>query len=293
MKVLAFDLGGTRLKAGVVADGVVQGSVTIEAPADGARSSIEGALRAIAAELLGGDACEAAALCVPGLVDEHGVVASLPGKHAGIEGLDLPDVLRASLRVPRAVVVNDAVAYATGEAIAGAGRGCGRVVVVTIGTGVGVTVIERGAPVTRGTIGGGILGGFIPISERTEGPVDSIGRPDTIEALCAAQRIAEACGTATVEESYAAYARGDEGARAGVAAYRSHLARALVALAGAHAPDCIVLGGGPMTPDNPITPGLDEVVNARLFGSYRLTLRLAELGDTAALIGLAHLVETT
>lgn len=286
MRILALDLGGSRLKAGLIVDGVVETSVVEASPADGARGSIEAAIGRVAVD----GPFDGVGLCVPGLVDASGVVASLPGKHAGIEGLDLAAIVRDVTGARTVVVVNDAIAYATGEAAAGAGAGADRVVVVTIGTGVGVTVIERGAPVTTGTVGGGILGGFIPISERTDGPVDSIGRPDTIEALCAAPRLADACGVASVEEAYPAIASGDPVARAGLAAYREHLARALVALASAHAPGCIVLGGGPMTADNPVTPGLAEIVNARLFGTYRVEVRTAALGDTAALIGLAHLV---
>jgi glucokinase len=287
MKIFALDLGGTRLKAGVVQDGAIAMSVSKDSPA---AEMIASSIGDLAVELLAGEGCDGAGLCVPGLVDDHGVVRSLPGKHAGIEGVDLPGLLRETVKVDRAVVVNDAIAYATGEATRGAGVGFERVVVVTIGTGVGVTVIDRGAPVTTGMLGGGIMGGFIPISERTDGAPDSNGRPDTVEALCAAGRIAEACGTASVRDAYEAFASGDAAAIAGIAAYRMHLARALVALASAHAPDCIVLGGGPMTPDNPVTPPLLDLISERLFGSYRLSLRLAALGDNAALVGLAHLV---
>ncbi len=288
MRVLALDLGGSRLKAGVVADGILE-EIRIEpAPADGARASIETAV----AQIAQGWSFDGIGLCVPGLVDASGTVVALPGKHAGIEGLNLGSILRELTDAARIVIVNDAIAYATGEAAAGAGSGHERVVVVTIGTGVGVTVIQRGAPITTGTVGGGILGGFIPISERTDGPADSIGRPDTIEALCAASRLAEACGTGTVEDAFAAVARGDATARAGIDAYRAHLVRALTALASAHAPGCIVLGGGPMTADNPVTPGVADLVNARMYGTYRVELRIAALGDSAALVGLAHFVET-
>ena len=290
MKVLAFDLGGTRLKAGLVLDRRVARSIAVDAPANGSRDALREVLGLVGRQVLDGAACDGAGLCVPGVVDERGVVQSLPGKLEGIEGVDLPALLRDTFGVRAAAVQNDAIAYAMGEAVAGAGRGCGRVVVVTIGTGIGVTVIQDGAPAPHNA---GIFGGFIPISERTDGVVDSIGRSDTIEALCAAPRIAEACDTATVADAYAAAANGEPGARDGLRAYQAHLARALVALAHAHAPDRIVLGGGPMTPDNPITPGLEQIVNARLFGRYRITLRTAELGDTAALVGLAHLVESS
>ena len=282
MRILALDLGGTRLKAGLVVDGVVETTLTVETPADGSPASIERAVLGAAREL---GAYERVGLSVPGLVD-RGVVVSLPGKHAGIEGIDLQALLGEVLGAPT-WVTNDAIAYAMGEAVGGAGRGAHRVVVVTIGTGVGVTVIQGGAPATDGIVGAGILGGFIPISERTEGPTDSIGRCDTIEALCAAPRIAEACGVDSVEAAYAA------GHSEGLQTYRRDLVRALVALASAHAPDVLVLGGGPMTSDNPITPGIEDIVNQRLFGTYRVEVRLAELGDAAALVGLAHLVEAS
>lgn len=286
MRVLALDLGGSRLKAGLILDGLLEEHRIETAPADGTRAAIEAAVATISL----GWSFDAVGVCVPGLVDASGTVVSLPGKHAGIEGLDLVGILREMTGATRITIVNDAIAYATGEAVAGAGRGAERVVVVTIGTGVGVTVIQRGAPITTGTVGGGILGGFIPISERSDGPTDSIGRPDTIEALCSAARLAEACGAASVEAAYEAFSRGDAAARTGIETYRAHLVRALAALASAHAPERIVLGGGPMTADDPVTPGIEEDVNARMFGSYRVEVRLAALGDTSALIGLAHLV---
>lgn len=286
-RVLAIDLGGTRIKAGLLVDGSLVEQRIAPAPADGSREAVLAAIDGVAS----GWSVEAAGLCVPGLVDEDGIVASLPGKHAGIEGLDLPEVLRDVVGVERAVVVNDAIAYATGEAVRGAGAGARRVVVVTIGTGVGVTVIDRGAPVTRGLVGGGILGGFIPISASTEPPLDSNGTAGTIEALCSARQLAERCGLERVEDAYAAIAAGDAAARSGLATYREDLVRALVALAHAHAPDRIVLGGGPITSDNPITPGLEERVAQRLFAGYRVELRIAALGDAAALFGLAQLVE--
>jgi hypothetical protein len=47
-----------------------------------------------------------------------------------------------------------------------------------------------------------------------------------------------------------------------------------------------------MTADNPVTPGVADLVNARMYGTYRVELRIAALGDSAALVGLAHFVET-
>lgn len=290
--VLAFDLGGTRLKAGVAnpSSGRVEHFLTRQLPQD-FDAALDTLLKT-ARELPRSDDA-GTALCVPGLVDEGGIVVSLPGKFPGIEGFDLPGLMHGELGL-ECIVVNDAVAYGAGEAAFGAGRDFDRAVVVTIGTGVGVTVFDRGRPVGKGVFGGGILGGQIPISERAEGHVDTSGRPDTIEALCRAQRIVDYANEAggsysEVAGVYEDAIRGAPPAVAGLSNYRAHLTRALTALAHAHAPGVIIVGGGPLTKEAPILEGVEEVVNSRLFGSYRVRVTRAELGDTAALSGLARI----
>jgi glucokinase len=296
-RLLAFDAGGTRLKAGVVAanDGTVRMSrvETIAGlDADGVLTSVA----RIGRELLAEADCNGVGLCVPGMVDRQRVI-SLPGKLRGIVGYDLAEWLTTEFGVDP-IVVNDAVAYGVGEACFGAGRGYRRAVVVTIGTGVGVAVIQDGRSMTAGAVGGGTFGGHLPISERTEGFTDSNGRPDTIEALCCARRIVDYTNefgedNESVEDVYEAHARGRTGARRGIERYRGHLTRGLVALAHAHAPGAIVLGGGAMTPGNPVTEGLREAVNERLFGSYEVDIEIARLGDLAGLCGLARIHQST
>lgn len=291
LDLLTFDLGGTRLKAGVVphdsptaADLIIREATTTDLPA---------LIRSVGEEALAGRTPAGVGLAVPGLIDDRGIIVSLPGKHAGIEGVDLPALLHEMFGCT-AVVLNDAIAYGLGEATAGSGMGCARVVVVTLGTGVGVTVIENGAPLGAGAFGGGLMGGMIPISDVDDGPLDTNGGHDTIEAFCRAERLVHDSGAAyaSVPEVYDGWARGEDAARRGVARYRSSLVRALVALASAHAPDRIVIGGGPVTADGPLLRGVEDEVNARLFGSYRVDVRAAALGDGAALAGLAHRLRT-
>jgi glucokinase len=290
--VLSLDVGGTRVKAGLVEDTNVFDERTVDVGKT-FEATLE-KIRSVGRDVSAGRKLPGAGMCVPGLVDERGIVVSLPGKHSGIEGYDLPGFLRDEFG-GKAVVVNDAVAYAVGEALAGAGVGFPRVVVMTIGTGVGVTVVESGRPLGAGELGGGILGGHIPISERTEGYLDTNGRPDTLEALCLAGRIVDYANDAggsytTVTEVYEGFQRGESAAREGATRYREHLIRGLVAVAHAHAPDAIVVGGGPLTPGNPLLDGVEGAINQRLFGSFKVELRRAELGDTAALIGVARLL---
>lgn len=290
-RILAFDLGGTRIKMGIV--DVVSAVVEhrrIEPTPPGADAALRALVR-MGRESADADRIDGVGLCVPGLVDESGRIVALPGKLDGIVGVDLLSRLNSEFGLP-AVVVNDAIACGLGEVRFGAGRGYDRVVVVTIGTGVGVAVFERGVQLGRGTLGGGLLGGQIPVFEDRDGPVDSNGRHGTIEARCAAVQIlaaARACGSeaSEVREVYAGAAAGNVADQAGIAAYRSDLARALVALAHAHAPACLVLGGGPMSPGNPCAGGLEDLVNAELWPGYHVAVRIAEQGDDAALLGVA------
>ena len=293
-RLLAFDIGGSRLKSGIVSlhDDAIDGA-RVE---DIAGYAVDDVLRAVARvghEVFEETPCRGVGLCAPGLIDEAGKWISLPGKIEGAAGHDLMRWLTNEFTLP-SVVVNDAVAHGVGEACAGAGRNRERVVVMTIGTGIGVSVVQNGAPLTTGTLGGGTMGGHIPISEKDDGYLDSNGRPDTIEALCCARRIVDYANeygepAASVPDVYDAHARGSDAARRGIDRYRTHLARGLVALAHAHAPDLIVIGGGAMTPDNPVMDGLESLVNERLFGSYTVEIAVARLGELAALCGLAHI----
>lgn len=286
--IIALDVGGTRIKGGLVdlSDGTVSGFVAVDTPA-----SFEDALISIK-ELAAGmrSNVNGAAVCVPGLVDDDGKMVSLPGKLEGAEGQQVAQRISELLSLP-VVVVNDAIAYAVGEAAFGAGKSRGRVVVVTIGTGVGVTVIEDGEPIGKGPLGGGIIGGHIPISEKTDGFPDTNGRFDTIEALCCAQRLVDyarlqGSELESVADIYGAYESGNPAAINAVVTYRSHITRAIVALAHAHAPEAVILGGGPMMRKSPVFQGLESAVNERLWGSYKVNVVPSELGDSAALSGL-------
>lgn len=292
MRFLAFDIGGTRIKAGLVELDEVRvvdrRTMLTPARADDALSVIGEVGRTL---LASAGSVAGLGLCVPGLVGADGRVVALPGKLEGIVGLDLVGRL-SEMFDARPVVLNDAIAFGLGEARFGAGRGKHRVVVVTIGTGVGVCVVEGGRPVGDGMLGGGLLGGQIPVFEDPDGPVDTNGRRGTIEARCAARCLVAAAqrhgsDASDVPSVFAGAACGRPAECAGVAEYRLDLCRSLVALAHAHAPDRIVLGGGPMVAGNPVVEGLEDALNAELWPGYRVELRVAEFGDDAALLGVA------
>lgn len=291
--VLCFDLGATRLKAGFVADGEVDGFVTRPTAGADAAAAIAAVVDA-ARELRDRYDPQRVGVGIPGVI-EDGRVTALPGKFEGIVGTDVESELSRELALP-VMAVNDAVAYGAGEAAYGSGRGSDRAVVVTIGTGVGVTVLEHGHAVAGGPLGAGILGGQIPIADDDAGPTDTNGRRGTIEARCSATAIVHYAREAGFDEDadipgiYTASRDGDRAAHGAIVEYRGWLARALVALAHAHTPGVIVLGGGPMPEGNPVVDGLERMVREHLWPGYSTRITVASLGDRSSLLGLAHLL---
>lgn len=285
--MLAIDLGGTRIKAARVVGGAVGEPVVKEHDA----CDIHGALAVVAEAIthLAPDGDDAVGLCVPGLVDDAGRVTALPGKLEGIVGFDLIGWLQERTG-GRAVVVNDAIAYGLGAA----GTHPGRTVVVTIGTGVGTAVVEDGRPLGRGALGGGLLGGQLPLTG--DGPTDTSGRHGTIEAWCRADRLlaevrAAGCDAGDVPAAYDAAAAGDDAALVGLATYRSWLARAVAALALAYTPETVLIGGGPVRADGLLLEGVEALVLPLLWPGQSVSVRRSEHGDLAALVGLSMLVE--
>lgn len=295
---LAFDLGGTRLKAGVVEPASRTVLATATAPVAGlAFDAVLPVMREVGRELAAGvpDPPGAVALAVPGIVDADRVEV-LPGKFPGIVGHDLAGWLREAFAVSAVVVENDAVAYGLGEVAALDDRS-GRVVVVTLGTGVGCTVLQDGLPILDGPYGRGTLGGQLPVGDPV-GPLDTAGRPGTFEARCRAGRLlGEArdagCAADDVPAVLAAAAAGDPAARRGLATYRGWLVRGLMAVTHAYTPRLAIVGGGPLaTPSGAavVLEGVEEDLAAVVWEGCAPEVRAAAAGDHAALLGLAVLV---
>lgn len=280
--MLAIDLGGTRVKLALVSQGQVSDVVV----RDHRARTLDDALACLEAVLAEFPRQQAVGLAIPGLVDDSGCVVALPGKLQGAVGFDLRGWLVGF--ASRAFVVNDAIAYGVGEA----GTAAGRTVVLTIGTGVGCCVVEEGRPLGRGVLGGGLLGGQLPLTE--DGPAGTSGRVGTVEAWCRASRIVDevvAAGghAADVPECFDSFAAGDVAALQGVAAYQQWLARGVAAVCLAYGPDRVVIGGGPVVTGGPLLVGLQDLVDPLLWAGQRVEVVAARHGDVAALIGLEAL----
>jgi glucokinase len=275
---VCVDLGGTRIKAGLVEDGAVIRRADPR-PTPTPWPATARAVDEVLAELARDAAVDGVGLAVPGVV-EGGRVTDLPDKLAGILEVDLAAWLSGRAGSASTVIVNDAVAAGVGESRDGAAAGASRSVVVTLGTGVGVAVTEQGRILGAGPRGGGILAGQVPAGDR-----------GSIEESCRAATLVDRAGSRwdTAAEVLAA-APTDPAAEAAVAGHQRALADSLAALGHAYAPDVIVVGGG-LALDGALLAGLEEMVAQRLRFGLRLQVVAAALGDDAALVGLGRLIE--
>jgi len=302
--VLAIDLGGTRIKAGiVVGDTVVRQRVVLTEDERGFARVLHNIL-ALGDGLIREASVGAVGLSLPAIVDTgRGTVIDIRKNLIGLIDFPLADTLGRHFGLPVALE-NDARLYGLGELVAGAARGVEDMVCLTLGTGVGCCVARDGR-ILRGRHGtGGILGGHITIE--SDGPVCTCGNIGCIEVLCraaglvaaATDRLAAYPGhpfhgdpSLTPEAILDAAAARDPLALAARAAYVQHLAAAIVSHIHAHDPDVVVLGGGIMNAADQLLPPIQEYVAAHTWTipPQRVVVRAAALGDGAALIGAAAL----
>jgi glucokinase len=182
--VLVGDVGGSRIKLGVVVDGRVVARRVIAAEAATGLAArlpaIADAWRVCAEQA--GVAPRHAALALPMAIDAAGtrVLGTPAGKFADATALDLPAWAAGcgwSLRLE-----HDARAALAGEAAAGALRGRADAAIVMLGTGIGVAVRCAGRTM-RGAGQAGLMLGHLPSGP---GPACMCGRQGCAEARAGA-----------------------------------------------------------------------------------------------------------
>jgi glucokinase len=292
--LLGIDLGGSSVKAAAVtAEGSPLGQSTRpfdpEAPG-----------QFITAVCLAGDELAARlgappdriGLSAPGLAGRNGRhIAFLPGRLAGLEGLDWTDCLRAPRPVP---VLNDAHAALLGEVWLGAARGAENAILLTLGTGVGGAALVDGR-LLRGALGrAGHLG---HLSLDPAGAPDICGTPGSLELAIGNATIGERSRGrfTTTHELIRAYEAGDAPARAIWLDSIRALAAAVASLINILDPEVVILGGGiaragPALFD-PLTAHLDRMEWRP--GGHRVRIAAATMGEFAGAFGAAwHALRT-
>jgi glucokinase len=221
---------------------------------------------------------------VPGLYDpltgDARFLVNFPG---GWRGVPIGPPVCDALGVPTALI-NDARAFGLAELRLGAGRGASSMVGMVLGTGVGGVIaidgkVHLGHDGTAGELGHQTID--------PDGPSCNCGNHGCLEAFARADRIAEACGTPTVEAAVIAAHEGDARARAGLTRVGTYLGIGIANLIAIVSPDRVVVGGGVAAADALLLDPMRAEI-ARRVTTTALTevdIVTAELGTWAGAIG--------
>ena len=281
--LLSVDLGGTRMRAAVVASGGAVLRRRVEPTPR--RAACPDALLALMAGLLEPTGVAEAVVGVPGRVDYvSGRLEHAPNLPPSWAPALAEEQLSSVLGMPVALA-NDADLAAVGEARFGAGRHYRDVVYLTLSTGVGAGVV----------LDGRVMHGRRSLAEVGHTVIDreaaAAGLPATLEDLASGTALARLAADAGIAGDGAAVVRlvqtGHPGARAVWDRVAEAAAIGVANLAHLYAPDVVVIGGGL----GRVGSLLLDPIRAHLarHGPRGLTVDVvgAALGDDAGLAGAA------
>ena len=281
--ILAFDIGGSRIRAAIWGGGGLHPLGEVATPA-GDLAAFAEAIRGFAVRNVKGIAISIAGVVDP--VTGVGKVANIPA----IDGLALGPELERVTGLP-VMVLNDADCFALAEAAQGAGRGHGTVFGVILGTGVGGGLVIGGRVVTGA---GGYAGewGHGPVIRGDHafacgcgqvGCIDTVGGARGLERLHR-KRTAELLGS---EAIIAGWIAGEAEAGETMALWRELVAGPLAMVLNVVGADVVPVGGG-LSKAPGLVRYLDEAVRVRLLRRTAGPLLVpAECGADAGLLGAA------
>lgn len=287
--VLGVDLGGTAVKAGVVAeDGAVLSSVVGRSEEGaGVDAWLRAGLAAATAALdeAPGAAPRAVGLGVPGAVDAtRGVLVDLVERLDSGGGIDLTGPF-GELGVPVAVE-NDARAALAAERRWGGHDDPSNLVVLTLGTGVGsAAVVDGRVPAGDAVLGANQLGHLTVVLEGDRCVCGNRGCLETVAAASALVRAANQLGVPAADAAavFAAEDVGDERASAAIDRFVSAVAAGVVNAIHAYQPRTVVLTGGVLARAGRLVPRVEALVAERAWTlpRGRVAVRASRLGAHA------------
>ena len=308
---IAIDLGGTSIKAGIVAGTEILVSEAIPANSrDGLAPQLPRVAELIERLRAGINLkpadCRGIGMAVPFLVDTvRQRILSVPReKYGDACGIDLPGWSRERLGMDLRIE-NDAHAALLGEWRYGAGRGSDDFVMLTLGTGIGCSVLMRGKPLRGKHFQAGVLGGHLIANPDRGAVCAACPSSGCYEAESASQSLLReakahpgyaksALSSEKVVDFAALFAHAGRGDAVAVAV-RDRCIRywtaLMVSVIHAFDPDRIVVGGGVSEGAElrPVLAAIQEDVNKHAWIVEPVEIRAAELGNRAGLIGITTL----
>lgn len=293
--VVAVDVGGTRVKAALVASPMdVLAEVTAPTPYDIGRD-IGATVADIVSRLLSATSdadrpvqLAACGVVVPGLVDEGAGVGKFS---VNLRWRDLPirDVVASRTGLPT-VVGHDVRAGLLAETRLGAARGARNAVFIAIGTGIAGALVLDGAVISADGWAGEL--GHLVVD--SAGRVCACGQRGCLETISSAASVERAyaaeAGTPVSAEEIARRVAAGEGAAERVWARAvAGLASAIVTTVTLTGVELVLIGGGLGQSGDTLLAPLRTNVTGRLTWQRAPRIERAALGDRAGTLGAACL----
>ncbi len=307
-KVIALDLGGTRIKIGIVDGGTLVAESVIEARSG---SGLVQRLPAIEAEIssllsragVNVEALGGIGISMPGIVDSAEMrLLSVNEKYSDAVGFDFPGWARKKWNLP-IVIENDARSALIGEWQYGAGKGYDNVVMVTLGTGIGGAAVVEGKVLRGKHFQAGILPGHFTVD--FHGATCNCGNIGCVEAEASSWRLPDLAARHPLFESspLSKSSRIDYGEVFSLAGKGDRLSKELVDrsievwsacvvnLIHAYDPEIVIIGGGIMRNESRILPAISSYVDKHAWTPWgKVKIVPAEQKDFAALLGVSYLL---
>ena len=303
---IGVDLGGTKLLAGAVDEGLNIVASERRIIAGLSREELLSVVASAVGAVSAGRSVGAVGFGIPSLIDAASGV-SVYSNHLPLEDFAFRDELGALLGLPVAVD-NDANCAVWAEASRGAGAGAGVVVMLTLGTGIGSGVVIDGS-VFRGALGAATELGHMVVDAggpacfgrcKSHGCLEAVASGSALareamwlldaggSALAAAVRAGEA---PTGELVTRLAISGDPPSLGLLTDLGRSLGVGLSNVVNIFNPDVIVLGGGVMAAGDLVRAPAVEEMRARALSPSREHVRveLAAFGAGAGMVGAALL----
>lgn len=305
---IAIDLGGTKIKTGLVHGGVVFSTVSIDAHSDQGLAErlphLADAVRRLMQQYaLSKEDVSGLGMAVPGIVDSvQKRILSIDKKYGDAPGIDLDAWCRDTFGISL-TLENDARSALVGEWQQGNAKGYDNVILMTLGTGVGSSAVVEGRLMRGKHFLAGIMGGHSIINYKGKlcncGNIGCVETEASTWCIAAKAHAAEQFGnsllatepTIDYESIFRCAAKGDALAIQLRDDSLTAWSAAAINLVHAYDPEILLLSGGIMASSEQIIPFIQQYTSTYAWTPWgKVIVKEALFTNTAALIGAAHLV---
>jgi len=309
MSVIALDLGGTRIKFGLVENGQLLASANVAVPSSESFAAVLPIIETQVERLLaaaGRQKITGIGMAFPTIVDSDQMrLLYKYTKYNDANDLDLMGWAKDTWGVPLAME-NDARAALIGEWQAGAGKGTDNLVMVTIGTGVGSAALVNGRLLKGSHYLAGNLGGHMAVN--FDGGRCNCGNVGCLESEASSWALPEILKRQPgyAESPFAGDEKPDFEAVFRLAAAGEPFALAvrnrcleawvtgILNLVYAYDPERVVIGGGVMHSADVILPFIQNKINqAAWLPPNAVEVVAAQEPDWAGVLGMGYLTFKT